>query len=274
VGVALFSLSDVAAKHLSQTLPSLQITWLRYVTLSAVAILLAAQGGRRLFHADQPGLQILRGLALLGSAAFFLLGLSRLGMAEATAIAFVTPAFITALSIPLLGEKVGVRRWASLLLGLAGVLIIVRPGGEAFQPAALFSLASAAFGAAAMILTRKLGPQTRARTTLFWSALTGLILLSLAAPLWFTPLSPREVAVAAAMGLAYAGGQLLMILAYRQAEASLLAPFTYAQLPITTLLGLMVFAAVPDGATLLGIGVILASGAYTLYREQRRRRGS
>jgi drug/metabolite transporter (DMT)-like permease len=271
-GVTLFSISDVAAKQLSQSLPSLEITWLRYLTLSAVAVLLAAQGGPAIFRAEQPGLQLLRGLALLGSAAFFLLGLGRLGVAEATAIAFVTPALITALSIPLLGEVVGLRRWLSVLIGLIGVLIVARPGGEAFQPAALFALASALCGALAVIVTRRMGGRARARTTLVWSALTGLILLSLTAPAWFVLPTQGELALALGMGLAYAAAQLMMILAYRQAEVSLLAPFTYAQLLTSTLLGYLVFATVPDGATLLGVAIIVVSGGYTLYREQRRRR--
>jgi drug/metabolite transporter (DMT)-like permease len=239
-----------------------------------VAVALAGQGGRGAFRAAQPGLQLLRGLALLGSASFFLLGLGRLGVPEATAIAFVTPALITALSIPLLGECVGARRWAAVLLGLLGVLIVVRPGGTAFRPAALFSLASAVCGALAMIATRRLGPRTRARTTLVWSALAGLVLLSLTAPAWFEVPTARETAIAAAMGVAYAAGQLLMILAYRQAEASLVAPFTYVQLLSSTALAYAVFGQAPDGVTLAGMGVILASGAYTLWREQQvRRRG-
>jgi drug/metabolite transporter (DMT)-like permease len=273
-GVTLFSLSDVAAKQLSARLPSLEITWLRYVTLSVVAVAFAARGGRAILWPQQPGLQLLRGLALLGSASFFLMGLSRLGVAEATAIAFVTPAFITALSIPLLGEVVGIRRWTSVLIGLVGVLIVVRPGGATFEPAALYALASAFCGAFAMIATRRLGPRTRARTTLLWSALTGLVLLTLTAPGWFVRPTPGEAGLAVGLGLAYALGQLCMILAYRQSEASLLAPFTYVQLITSTALAYAVFGAMPDSVGLFGIAIILGSGAYTLWREQRIRRAA
>lgn len=123
-----------------------------------------------------------------------------------------------------------------------------------------------------MIATRRLGARTRARTTLLWSAVTGFLLLSLSAPAWFEPPTARELAFALGMGIAYAFGQLLTILAYREAEASLLAPFTYAQLLTSTGLAYLVFATVPDGATLAGVAVILVSGAYTLVREQHRRR--
>lgn len=272
VGVMMFSVSDVAAKQLARSLPSLEITWLRYAILAIVAIAFAARGGRDVVRAAQPWLQIARGLALLGSGAFFLLGLGRLGVAEATAIAFVTPAFITALSIPLLGEVVGWRRWASVGFGLLGVVLVVRPGGRAFEMAALFSLASALCGALAVIATRKLGARTRARTTLLWSAMSGLVLLTASAPFWFETPSWRELGFAAAMGCAYALAQLCMILAYRQAEASLLAPFTYAQLLSSTALAYLAFGVSPDAVGLLGVAVIVASGAYALHREQRVRR--
>lgn len=274
VGVTLFSVSDVLAKQLSRTLPSPEITWLRYLMLSVVAGVIAAPRGVSLLKPSRPGLQVLRGLASLGSAAFFLLSLGHMGVAEATAISFVAPALITCLSIPLLGERVGWRRWAATLVGLAGVLIVVRPGGGVFGPAALMPLASAICGALAVIVTRKMGPAARARTTLLWSALIGLFLLTLSAGAWFEPPSVRELWLGLAMGLTYALGQLLMILAYRQGEASLLAPFTYAQILSSGLLGFVVLGAVPGATTLAGMLVILVSGAYTLHRERLVRRAS
>lgn len=265
--VTLFSISDVLAKSLSQELPTLEITWLRYLTFSGVAVVLSLRRGPSAFRAGRPGLQVLRGVTLLGSATLFILGLSRLGVAEATAVSFVTPAFITALSIPLLGEAVHVRRWTAVLVGLAGVLIVLRPGGEAFQPAALFPLGSALCGAVMVIITRKIGPQEGVETTLVWSALIGLILLSASSPLWWEPIPAARLAAAAALGVCYAAGQYLLVVAYTRAQASMLAPFTYAQLLSATLLGYLVFGRVPDAMTLAGMGVILLSGAYTLYRE-------
>ena len=273
-GVMLFSVSDVLAKQLSRTLPSPEITWLRYLMLSIVAIVLAAPRGMSLLKPSRPGLQVLRGLASLGSAAFFLLSLGRLGVAEATAISFVAPALITCLSIPLLGERVGWRRWAATLVGLAGVLIVVRPGGGVLGPAALMPLASAICGALAVIVTRKMGTGARARTTLLWSALIGLLLLTLSAGLWFEPPTRRELWLGLAMGSTYAVGQLLMILAYRQGEASLLAPFTYAQILSSGFLGFIVLGAAPGATTLAGMLVILMSGAYTLRRERVVRRAA
>jgi drug/metabolite transporter (DMT)-like permease len=273
-GVTLFSVSDVLAKQLSQTLPSPEITWLRYLMLSIVAVTLAAPRGGALLRPKQPGLQVLRGVASLGSAVFFLLSLRHMGVAEATAISFVAPALITCLSIPLLGERVRWRRWAATLVGLAGVLIVVRPGGGVFGPAALTPLASAVCGALAVVVTRRMGPGARARTTLFWSAMGGLGLLTLSAGLWFEPPTARELSIGLGMGLAYARGQLMMILAYRQGEASLLAPFTYAQILSSGFLGFIVLGAVPGAVTLVGMAVILLSGAYTLHRERAVRRAT
>jgi drug/metabolite transporter (DMT)-like permease len=273
-GVTLFSVSDVLAKQLSRTLPSPEITWLRYLMLSIVAAVIAAPRGMSLLKPSRPGLQVLRGLASLGSAAFFLLSLGRMGVAEATAISFVAPALITCLSIPLLGERVGWRRWAATLVGLAGVLIVVRPGGGVFGPAALMPLASAICGALAVIITRKMGSGARARTTLLWSALIGLLMLTLSAGAWFEPPTSHELWLGLAMGLTYAVGQLLMILAYRQGEASFLAPFTYAQILSSGLLGFVVLGAVPGATTLAGMLVILMSGAYTLHRERMVRRAT
>jgi drug/metabolite transporter (DMT)-like permease len=266
--------SDVLAKQLSQTLPSPEITWLRYLMLSIVAVVLAAPRGGALLRPKQPGLQVLRGVASLGSAVFFLLSLRRMGVAEATAISFVAPALITCLSIPLLGERVRWRRWAATLMGLAGVLIVVRPGGGVFGPVALMPLASAVCGALAVVITRKMGPGARARTTLLWSAMVGLCLLTLSAGLWFEPPTPHELWIGLGMGLTYALGQLMMILAYRQGEASLLAPFTYAQILSSGLLGFVVLGAVPGAMTLAGMAVILLSGVYTLHRERVARRAA
>lgn len=268
LGVTLFSVSDVLAKQLSRGLPAVEVAWLRYLMLSLVAMVLAAPRGWSIVRPDRPGLQILRGVATLGAAGFLLFGLGRLGVAEATAVSFVAPALITCLSIPLLGERVRWRRWAATLAGFLGVLIVVRPGGSAFGAAALWPLASAICGALAVITTRRMGPSARARTTLLWSALVGFGLLTLTAGFWFQPPSVRELVLGSGMGASYALGQLMIIMAYRQGEASLLTPFTYAQLLTSGLLGYFVLGAAPDGTTLTGMAVILLSGAYTLHRER------
>ena len=274
--VVLFSVSDAMAKVLRVSLPAEEVAWLRYMTFAAFAAVLAARNGLPALRSRRPGLQVLRGVTLVGSAAFFIAGLGRLPLAEAAAISFISPAFITALSIPFLGEVVGIRRWAAVLAGLLGVLIVIRPGGGALQAAALFPLASAACWAVTIIVTRRMGTLDRSETTLLWSAWTGLLLLTALVPFGFIVPSAGQVALGVGIGLAASTGQYVLILAYRRAAASLLAPFSYVQLLSSTLLGALVFGAVPDGMTLLGASVIIASGLYTIHRERvraRERRG-
>ncbi len=274
--VMLFSVSDAMAKVLRVSLPAAEVAWLRYLTFAAFAAVLAARNGLPALRSRRPGLQVLRGMALVGSAALFIAGLGRLPLAEAAAISFISPAFITALSIPFLGEVVGIRRWAAVLVGLAGVLIVIRPGNGALQAAALFPLASAACWAVTIIVTRRMGTLDRSETTLLWSAWTGLLLLTALVPFDFVVPNAGQVALGVGIGLAASTGQYVLILAYRRAAASLLAPFSYVQLLSSTLLGALVFGAVPDGMTLLGASVIIASGLYTIHRERvraRERRG-
>ena len=272
LAVSLFSLSDVLAKQLASHAPAMQVGWLRYLAFAAVAVLMAARLGPPVAFARRPGLQLCRGLAVLGSGLLFILGLERLGVAEATAVAFVAPAFVTGLSILFLHEIVGARRWVAVGLGLVGVLMVVRPGGAAFQPAALFPLASALCGAIGVVITRKMGGDDRAETTLLWSALIGAGGLTLLAPLWLGPMGWTEFAIGLAMGSLYGLGQYLLIQAYSSGEVSVLAPFSYVQLVTSAILGLLVFGRLPDGWAMAGMGVIMLSGGYTLHREYVRRR--
>lgn len=270
--VVLFSVSDAMAKVLRVSLPPVEVAWLRYMTFAAFAAVLAVRNGFPALRSRRPGLQVLRGVTLVGSAALFIAGLGRLPLAEAAAISFISPAFITALSIPFLGEKVGLRRWAAVAAGLLGVLIVIRPGSGALQAAALFPLASAACWAVTIIVTRRMGTQDRSETTLLWSAWTGLLLLTALVPVGFVAPTAGQVALGVGIGLAASTGQYVLILAYRRAAASLLAPFSYVQLLSSTLLGALVFGAIPDGMTLLGSAIIIASGLYTVHRERVRAR--
>lgn len=266
--VVLFSLSDVLAKLLRQALPAVEIAWLRYIVFAGFGVLLAGRNRFAGLCPRRPVLQVLRGVGLVGSAVLFISGLGTLPVAEATAISFVSPAFITALSIPFLGEVVGIRRWAAVLVGLAGVLIVIRPGAGALQAAAAFPLLSALCWAATIIITRRMGATDRIETTLFWSALTGLAVLTALVPFDFVLPTAGQMGIALVLGLCASVGQYLVILAYRLVPASLLAPFSYAQILSSTGLGYLVFGAVPDRATFVGAAVVILSGLYTAHRER------
>ncbi len=138
------SAGDAASKYLAaENVPALHIVWLRYTTSGLILlVIVAGQRGRISLRTRRPGLQLLRGVGLIGSSILFVSSLKYLKIADATATSFVSPLFVTALSIPFLGEKVGWRRWLATIIGLAGVLIVVRPGGSGFQPASLLPVFS------------------------------------------------------------------------------------------------------------------------------------
>ena len=268
----LFSLGDAIVKLLSTQLPIVEIAWIRYVIFVCFAASLAwrasSRDKTRILAVKSPMMQIARGLFLVVCGLLFVLGVRQLPMAEATAISFVSPLMITMLSIPLLGEVVGIRRWAAVVVGLIGVLVVVRPGTGGFQPAALFGVASAFFWSMALVITRKMSTTERPATTLLWSSVIGLIVLSGLLPFNYAWPTPTQFGLALVLGCLASAGQWMVVLAHRQAPASVLAPFSYVQLLWAVVLGYLVFAAVPDRWTLLGAGIIIASGLYTAHRER------
>jgi drug/metabolite transporter (DMT)-like permease len=264
-----FSSSDILAKHMTETMPPLQVTWMRYIVFLVIALPMAWRAlGSRAMHTTRPLLQVLRGLGVAGSSIFFILGITSLQVADATAIGFVAPIFITALSIPLLGEKVGLRRWLAAMVGLVGVLIIVRPGTGTFQMAALLPVCSAAVWAFSAVATRLMSRTERPETTFAWTAIVGLVALSAVMPfIWVTP-GWEWIALGTVMGLLSTAGHYVIVLAYRRAPASVLAPFTYTQLIWATGLGFLAFGVVPGVTTYVGAAFIAASGLYTAHRER------
>lgn len=264
--------SDVTAKYLSTELPSIEITWIRFLTFALMftPVMLPVSP----FYAmrtERLGLQLMRGAVLLGSSLFFITGLRYLPIAEASATGFVSPLFVTALSIVFLSEKVGVRRWIATAIGLMGVGIILRPGTSAFHLAAFFPIISAFCWAAALILTRMMSGREAVLTTMAYSALTGVTLLTIMVPfVWVTP-SWSAIGLGIFIGVASTVGQWIIVLAYRYGDASVLAPFSYTQLLWVSILGFFLFGEVPDIWTVIGAAFIVASGLYIAHRERIRR---
>jgi drug/metabolite transporter (DMT)-like permease len=268
----IFSLSDATGKFLTGYLPITEIAWIRYLIFVAFALALAMRSGPSRFHVRRPWLQILRGLGLLTSALFFIFSLRYLPLADASAIGFISPLLTSILAIPLLGETVGRQRWIGGIVGLIGVLIVVRPGTGAFHPAALLVLLSSAAWAFSSVLTRIVVGVDSPTATLMWSAATGAIALTAVQPFDFAIPSAWHLTLLLTLGTIASGGQYLTVLAYRDAPASVLAPFNYVQLVWSTTLGYLVFAAVPDFWTFVGAGIVVASGLYTLQYERGERR--
>ena len=265
-------LSDVTAKYLSASLPPIEITWIRFLVF-ALIMTPAMIPGSPLYalKTDRRRLHVMRGAGVLGSSLFFITGMSFLPIAEASATGFVAPMFVTALSVVFLNEIVGLRRWIATGVGLLGVLIILRPGTSAFHIAAAFPLMSALCWACTLIMTRMLSATERAITTMTYSSIAGLCILSALVPfVWVTP-TWQAVAFSVFIGIASTAGQWIVVLAFRYADASVLAPFTYSQLVWVSLLGFFVFGEIPDKWTVVGAGFIVASGLYTAHRERVRR---
>ena len=263
------SCSDVTAKYLASSVPAIEIAWLRYVVFLLIllpAILHARP--RRMLRSNRPGLQVFRALALVTSSILFISSLRFLPIAEATATSFAAPLFITALSIPFLGEKVGPRRWAATIVGLAGVLVVVRPGTSAFQPASILPMMAALSWASAVVVTRQTSAMDTALTTLSYSAMIGVLVLTALLPLVWTFPDWHTIGFGVLIGCAATAGHWLIVIAFRYGDASVLAPFTYTQLVWSTGLGVIVFGAIPDVWTITGATVIVLSGLYTAHRER------
>ena len=264
--------SDVTAKYLSATLPSIEIAWIRFLVF-ALVMAPAMVPGSPLYalRTERRGLQLMRGAALLSSSLLFITCLRFLPIAEASATGFVAPLFVTALSIIFLGESVGLRRWVATAVGLIGVLIILRPGTSAFHPAVLIPIVSALAWACTLIMTRMMSGREHALTTMTYSAIAGICIVSVLVPfVWVAP-SWHDILFGILIGVASTAGQWIVVLAFRYADASVLAPFSYTQLLWVSILGFAMFGEVPDIQTMTGAVFIVASGLYTAHRERVRR---
>lgn len=295
IGAAMcFSVNDMAIKFLSGGYALHQVVLTRTVIglLFLVTVILPFIGGFGALRTKRLGKHILRGLFVVFSNMAFFLGIAALPLAEGVAIFFVAPLIITIFSVVFLKETVGPRRWLAVVLGLVGVAIMLRPGSEAFQPAALLPVASA-FGYAGLhIMTRHIGKTESAAalafyiqvTFIFVSGVIGLAVgdgrfagngdpsLEFLLREWIMP-TPRDWAILVVVGLASAGGGILIGLAYKTTEAALVAPFEYLSLVMAVIWGMAVFGERPDLVAFLGIGLILFSGLYMIWREAIVRRG-
>ena len=233
------------------------------------ALILLPQHGRGLLHSRRPGVQVLRSLFLFGATCTNFAALQYLQLAETSSIAFSAPLMVAVLAIPLLGERVGPRRWAAIFIGFFGVLIVIRPGFGLVHWAAGLSLLSALCVSLYQITTRKLAGVDRAVTTQFYSALIGAVAITPLVPFfWETP-DLAGIILMVCLGALGGFGHWMLILAHRLAPAPILAPFSYIQLVPMVLLGYLVFDDLPDFWTVFGAAVVLSSGLYLLYRERR-----
>ena len=268
--MAILPLMDAIAKHLSHEMSLWQITWARFTfhVLWLMPAFLARHRLRDLMPA-RAGLQILRGLCLMASTFLFFGGVAYMPIADTLALSFVSPLTVTLLSPFLLGEKVGVRRLSAVGVGLLGALVIIRPGLGVFQPAALFGISTGLVYAFYVIITRRLAGTAPALVTLAYTALLGMIGTSLVVSFFWVPPSLEQWGLMVALGAIAALGHYLVILAYERGEASMLSPFSYAEMIGAVTVGYLIFGDFPDRWTWLGIAILIGSGVYISIREHR-----
>ncbi|MEL7254567.1 MAG: DMT family transporter [Pseudomonadota bacterium] len=282
----IFPLQDVIIKLLSDAYAVHQVVFIRSLfALPLVVIIARFEGQLWPLEIGSWPLQLTRSLAAFVSYTCYYLALSSIGLAEAVAIAFSTPIFVTLLAMLFLNEKIGLFRVLAILLGLAGVLVIVQPGMGVFQPAAVFALLAAVFYAVSIIATRKLGRRTNGTTMTVITIVTYIIggglvgLLFVLAPFtsphpsldflfrdWTMPMTEDWVLLAIIGGTA-AAGFFCLAQAYRLAEASVVTPFEYTAMPWAVLWGWVFFSDLPDAATWTGLTMIIAAGLLIVFRE-------
>jgi drug/metabolite transporter (DMT)-like permease len=268
----LFACMDAGSKLLAEDYSIIQILWVRFVSLAVIAAWLARrQGGSEALRTRHFWLQSLRSALLVVEIGLFILTITVLPLAEAHAILAVTPLIVTALSVPLLGEHVGLRRWSAIGVAFAGVLIILRPGLGAVHPIALLALVCSVMFALYQILTRIVSRADPPLTTLFYTALVGVGGLSAIIPFYWTSPDLEGWALFGMVAALGASGHFLLIKALQLAPASTLQPFSYTILIWATLVGFLVFGNLPDLLTVVGAIVITLSGIYAFARERRRR---
>ncbi|MBP1850182.1 DMT family transporter [Rhizobium halophytocola] len=268
-GVACLCINDAIAKTLTTHYAPLQILFLRNIIALPFALAIARMlGGPGALRSHRPAVHLLRGLIWIGATILFFSSLRYLGLAEATALTFVAPMFITALSALLLKEHVGWRRWTAVIVGFLGVLVIVRPSAATFQPASLLSVATALLYALLLISARLVDRRESVWTLLLYLTGASALLSAFVVPFVWVSLRAEDLLLFVAIALFGTAGMTMMTQAFRFATAAVVAPLDYTALVWATVLGFLVWGELPDHATWLGAAIIIASGVFIILRER------
>ncbi len=269
-GVAFLVSNDAIAKLLTDRYEPIQIIFLRnLLALPLIVALILALRGAHALRTHHLRLHALRGLLIVIGAWAYFTSLKFLPLAEATALVFSAPIFITALSVPLLGESVGWKRWSAVLLGFIGVLVIVQPGGAAFQPASLLVIATAMLYALFMLSARWIGRDEGLWTMMFFVIVFPMIYSTPIAIAIWEPVAMADIPLFLAMAVCGSLGITLIGQAFRMAPAAVVAPFDYTALIWASGLGWLLWGDIPAGMTIVGAAIIILSGIIIVLREGR-----
>lgn len=263
-----FTVLDLCAKSLTHRVGVMQTLWARYAGQTVVVFLIILPRLKTTLRTNYPKLQLLRAVLMLGATAFFFTGLSKLGLAEITAIMDISPVLITLGAALFLGERFGPRRAFGVLAALIGALIIIRPGSGVLSLYALLPVAAAVCYSGFALATRFVGDQESIWTSLFYGAVLGGVIFSILVPFYWQTPDFIAILLMIAVALVSTLPHFLLIRALTLAEASVVAPFGYTGLLFATVWGMIFFGDYPDAMTYLGALVIVAAGIYVWHREK------
>lgn len=271
VATLLFAIQDAVTKHLTDTVPVAQLVAIRFFFFACFALVYASRKMTlaQAFQSHWPKTQIIRGLLITIEIALFAFGLHHMGLAELHSIFACFPLIITALSVPMLGEKVGWRRWLAVTVGFIGTLIIIQPGSDVFSPFALIPIVSALLYAVYNLLTRKVSRQDSFVTSLLFFGVVGFISSAIVLPFYWQPLENREIAWLLAISAISIASHLCLIKSLELAPAVILQPFNYFILVWAMIIGFSFYDEVLPITTLIGAAVVVSSGIYIGLREYR-----
>ena len=273
-GVGALPFMNVGVKYLAQSYPAPQITWARFTGhLLVMLALFMPRYGIRLLLPQRPMVQIGRSAMMLASNLVYVMAIASVPLATASAIGFTSPLIVTALSVPLLGESVGWRRWTAVLVGFAGAVLVIRPSSGFSDPAVLLILVSSFAYALYQIGTRWVARYDNAATGIVFAALIGSLAMTFVLPFNFRlPTTPLDILVFSGIGVIGGFAHYLIIRAFQIGQAAVIAPLGYVELIGSTVLGYVFFGNLPDLWTWIGAAVIVASGVYIALRERTLRR--
>lgn len=267
----IFAAQDGISKHLGSAYPPILVAMIRYWAFAFFVIILAARssgGLRKAVSTDRLLLQASRGVVLAVQIVLSIISFSIVGLAHSHAILASTPLIVAAMSVPILGEKVGWKRWSAILVGFVGVLIILKPDENGFDPILIVTFAAAALLGLYGVLTRLASRTDTAMTSFFYTGVPGALALTLAGPFFWTNMAPYDWGWMLALCITGMSGHYLLIRAFELADAASVQPFSYYQLVLVSILGVSLYGEVLSTHMIIGAAIVVSAGLFTIWRER------
>ncbi|MFK7868802.1 MAG: DMT family transporter [Roseobacter sp.] len=270
----IFALQDGISRHLAAEYNVLMVVMVRYWFFAAFVISISARkagGVRAAARTTQPVVQAFRGVLLAAEVCVMVVGFTLLGLVESHAVFACYPLIVAALSGPVLGERVGWRRWVAIAAGFVGVMVILQPGASVFDPAAVVPLLAALMFALYGLLTRYVARADKAATSFFWTGTAGAVLTTVIGVWYWQPMTAADWGWMGVLCMTGAFGHWLLIRVYEVAEASAVQPFAYCQLVFAAAMGIFLFGEELRTNVAIGTAIIVAAGLFTFWRERQQR---